>query len=100
MLARNAELNWISVMSQHQILFNIGIFSEIAFLIMAILILLFVFYLDKKFRYRDSKLVYINSVIATAYQKEKWYRFLTFTIFLLLIAISAAIVIAFVVIAG
>lgn len=86
-------------MSQHQILFNIVIFSEIAFLIIAILILLFVFHLDKKFRYRDSKLVHINSVISTAYQKEKWHRFLTFMIFLLLTAISAAVVITLVVIA-
>lgn len=86
-------------MSQYQSLFNVGILSEITFLTMAILILLFVFHLDKKFRYRDSKLVYINSVIATAYQKEKWHRFLTFIIFLLLIAISAAVVITLVVIA-
>ena len=86
-------------MSQYQSLFNVGILSEITFLTMAILILLFVFHLDKKFRYRDSKLVYINSVIATAYQKEKWHRFLTFIIFLLLIAISAAVVIAILVIA-
>ena len=100
MLARNAEFNWISVMSQYQILFNIVIFSEIAFLIMAILILLFVFHLDKKFRCRDSKLVCITSVISTAYQKEKWHRFLTFMIFLLLTAISAAMVIAIIVIAS
>lgn len=85
-------------MSQYQILFSVRILSEIAFLIMAILILLFVFHLDEKFRYRDSKLVYINSVIATAYQKEKWHRFLTFTIFLLLTAISAAVVITFAII--
>lgn len=100
MLACNAELNWISVMNKYQILFDVGIFPEIAFLIMAILILLFVFHLDKKFRYRDSKLVHINSVISTAYQKEKWHRFLTFMIFLLLTAISAAVVITFVVITG
>ena len=87
-------------MSQYQSLFNVGILSEITFLTMAILILLFVFHLDKKFRYRDSKLVYINSVIATAYQKEKWHRFLTFMIFLLLTAISAAMVIAIIVIAS
>lgn len=99
MFARNVEQNWIRSMSQYQILFSVRILSEIAFLIMAILILLFVFHLDKKFRYRDSKLVYINSVISTAYQKEKWHRFLTFIIFLLLTAISAAIVITFVVIA-
>ena len=86
-------------MSQHQILFNIGIFSEIACLIMVILILLLVFHLDKKFRYRDSKLVYINPVISTAYQNENWHRFLTFMIFLLLTAISAAVIITFVVIA-
>ena len=86
-------------MSQYQSLFTVGILSKITFLIMAILILLFVFHLDKKFRYRDSKLVYINSVISTAYQKEKWHQFLTFMIFLLLIAISAAVVIALVVIA-
>ena len=86
-------------MNKYQILFSVGILSEIAFLIMAILILLFMFYLDKKFRYRDSKLMYINSVIATAYQKQKWHRFLTFMIFLLLTAISAAIVITLVVIA-
>lgn len=100
MFARNAELNWISAMSKCQILFDVGIFPEIAFLIMAILILLFVFHLDKKFRYRDSKLVYINSVISTAYQEEKWHRFLTFMIFLLLTAISAAVVITLVVITG
>lgn len=98
MFAHNAEWNWIRTMSQHQILFNIGILSEIAFLIMAILILLFVFHLDKKFRYRDGKLVYINPVISTAYQNENWHRFLTFMIFLLLTAISAAIVMAIVVI--
>lgn len=86
-------------MNKCQILFNVGVLSEIAFLIIAILILLFVFYLDRKFRYHDSKLVYINSVIATAYQKEKWHRFLTFMIFLLLTAISAVVVIAFVIIA-
>ena len=86
-------------MSQYQVLFDVGILSEIAFLTMAILILLFVFHLDKKFRYRDNKLVYINSVIATAYQKQKWHRFLTFMIFLLLTAISAAVIIAIVVIA-
>ena len=86
-------------MSQYQILFNVRSLSGIAFLIMAILILLFVFHLDKKFRYCDSKLVHINSVISTAYQKEKWHRFLTFMIFLLLTAISAAIVITLVVIA-
>ena len=99
MFVRNAELNWISVMNKYQILFDVGIFPEIAFLIIAILILLFVFHLDKKFRYRDSKLMHINSVISTAYQKEKWHRFLTFMIFLLLTAISAAVVITFVVIA-
>lgn len=99
MFAHNAEWNWISVMSKYQILFDVGIFPEIAFLIMAILILLFVFHLDKKFRYRDSKLVHINSVISTAYQKEKWHRFLTFMIFLLLTTISAAVVITLVVIA-
>lgn len=71
MFARNVEQNWISVMSQYRILFSVRILSEIAFLIMAILILLFVFHLDKKFRYRDSRLVYINSVISTAYQKEE-----------------------------
>ena len=98
MFAHNAEWNWIKTMSQYQILFNARMLSEIAFLIMAILILLFVFHLDEKFRYRDSKLVYINSVISTAYQKEKWHRFLTFMIFLLLTAISAAVVITFVVI--
>lgn len=86
-------------MSQYQILFSVRILSEITFLIMAILILLFVFHLDKKFRYRDSKLVHINSVVSTAYQKEKWHRFLTFMIFLLLTAISTAVVITFVVIA-
>ena len=86
-------------MNKCQILFNVGVLSEIAFLIIAILILLFVFHLDKKFRYHDSKLVYINSVISTAYQKEKWHRFLTFIIFLLLTAISAAVVITLVVIA-
>ena len=99
MFVRNAELNWISVMNKYQILFDVGIFPEIAFLIIAILILLFVFHLDKKFRYHDSKLMHINSVISTAYQKEKWHRFLTFMIFLLLTAISAAVVITFVVIA-
>ena len=99
MFAHNAEWNWIRFMSQYQILFSVGILSEIAFLIMAILILLFVSHLDKKFRYCDSKLVHINSVIATAYQKEKWHRFLIFMIFLLLTAISAAMVIAFVIIA-
>ena len=99
MFAHNAEWNWIRTMSQYQILFSVRILSEIAFLIMAILILLLVFHLDEKFRYRDSKLVHINSVITTAYQKEKWHRFLTFMIFLLLTAISAAIVIKFVVIA-
>lgn len=86
-------------MNKCQILFNVGVLSEIAFLIIAILILLFVFHLDKKFRYHDSKLVYINSVISTAYQKEKWHRFLTFMIFLLLTAVSAAVVITLVVIA-
>lgn len=98
MCACNAEWNGISTMIQYQILFNVRSLSGIVFLIMAILILLFVFHLDKKFRYRDSKLVYINSVISTAYQKEKWHRFLTFMIFLLLTAISAAVVITFVVI--
>lgn len=86
-------------MNKYQISFSIGSLSEITFLIMAILILLFVFHLDKKFRYRDGKLVHINSVVSTAYQKEKWHQFLTFMIFLLLTAISAAIVITFVVIA-
>ena len=86
-------------MNKYQISFSIGSLSEIVFLTMAILILLFVFHLDKKFRYRDSKLVYINSVVSTAYQKEKWHRFLTFMIFLLLTAISTAVVITFVVIA-
>lgn len=100
MFAHNVEWNWISTMNEYQILFNVGIFPEIAFLIMVILILLFVFHLDKKFRYRDSKLVYINSVISTAYQKEKWHRFLTFMIFLLLTAISAAVVITFAIITG
>ena len=99
MFAHNAEWNWIRIMSQYQILFSVIILSEIAFLIMAILILLFVLHLDKKFRYRDSKLVHINSVISTAYQKEKWHRFLAFMIFLLLTAISAAVVITLVVIA-
>ena len=99
MLVCNAEWNWISVMNKYQILFCIGSLSEIVFLTMAILILLFVFHLDKKFRYRDSKLVHINSVISTAYQKENWHRFLTFMIFLLLTAISAAVVITLVVIA-
>ena len=100
MFAHNAEWNWIRFMNKYQILFNAKILSEIAFLIMAILILLFVFHLDKKFRYRDSKLVHINSVISTAYQKEKWHRFLTFMIFLLLTAISAAMIITFAIIAG
>lgn len=95
MFAHNAEWNWISAMNKYQILFSVGILSEITFLTMAILILLFVFHLDKKFRYRDSKLVYINSVISTAYQKEKWHRFLTFMVFLLLMAISAAIIMLF-----
>lgn len=85
-------------MNKYQILFSVRILSEIAFLIMAILILLFVFHLDKKSHYRDSKLVHINSAISTAYQKEKWHRFLTYMIFLLLTAISAAVVITFVVI--
>lgn len=99
MFSRNVEQNWIRSMNEYQILFTVRILSEIAFLIMAILILLFVFHLDKKFHYYDSRLVYINSVISTAYQKEKWHRFLTFMIFLLLTAISAAVVITFVVIA-
>lgn len=99
MFVRNAERNGISTMIQYQILFNARSLSGITFLIMAILILLFVFHLDEKFRYRDSKLVYINSVIATAYQKEKWHRFLTYMIFLLLTAIFEAVVITFVVIA-
>lgn len=98
MFARNAEWNGISIMIQYQILFNVRSLSGIIFSVMAILILLFVFHLDEKFHYRDSKLVYINSVISTAYQKEKWHRFLTFMIFLLLTAISAAIVMAIVVI--
>lgn len=71
-----------------------GIAFLIMFLIMAILILLFVFHLNNKFHDRDSKLVHIDPVISTAYQKEKLHRFLTFVVFLLLIAISVAIIIA------
>lgn len=86
-------------MNEYQILFNVLNLLGIAFSIMAILILLFVFHLDKKFHDCDSKLVHINSVISTAYQKEKWHQFLTFIIFLLLTVIAVIIVIAIVVIA-
>lgn len=99
MFVRNVEWNWISDMNEYHILFNIINLSGIVFSVMAILILLFVFHLDKKFHYSDSKLVHINSVISTAYQKEQWHQFLTFIIFLLLTVIAVAIVIAIVVVA-
>lgn len=86
-------------MNEYQILFNVLNLSGIAFSIMAILTLLFVFYLDKKFHDGDRKLVHINSVISTAYQKEKWHQLLTFIIFLLLTVIAVVIIIAIIVIA-
>lgn len=98
MCACNAEWNGISTMIQYQILFNARSLSGIAFLIMAILILLLVFHLDEKFHDRDSKLVHINSIISTADQNDKWHQFLTFIVFLLLTSGSAAVVMAIVVI--
>lgn len=98
MFVRNEEWNGINTMIQYQILFNVKSLSGIAFLIMAILILLFVSHLDEKFHCRDSKLVHINSIISTADQNDKWHQFLTFIIFLLLTAGSAAVVMAIVVI--